>query len=89
VRVRRAVGQRGIELRKVRTERTRGLSAVHARRGADARECEHALFGGQLRMRGVAHAAVPLVDAAPVGPQQAARDFGWLRCFQADHWFEL
>jgi hypothetical protein len=36
-----------------------------------------------LRVRGVAHSPVPLVDAAPIGAQQAARDFGWLGCLEA------
>ena len=40
-------------------------------------------------MRGVAHSPVPLVDAASVGAQQAARDLGWLGCFEARHWLEL
>ena len=88
-RVVRAAGQRGLELREVRAERARGVRAVHARRAAGAREREHALFEGQLRVRGVPRAAVPLVDAAPVGAQQAARDFDGLGCFQAGHRLEL
>jgi hypothetical protein len=47
------------------------------------REREHALFQGQLRVRGVPYSPVPLVDAAPVGAQQAARDLGWFGGFQA------
>jgi hypothetical protein len=59
-------------------------------RGAPlARQRDHALFHGQLRVRGVPHAAVPLVDAAPVRAPQAARDFDWLGCLQAGHWLEL
>ena len=63
--------------------------AVHARRADGAREREHALFDGQLRVRGVPGAAVPLVDAAPVRAQQAARHFGRLGRLQAGHRFEL
>ena len=88
-RVVRAAGQRGLELREVRAERARGVRAVHARRAAGARQREHALFEGQLRVRGVPRAAVPLVDAAPVGAQQAARDFGGLGGFQAGDRLEL
>ena len=40
-------------------------------------------------MRGVPRAAVPLVDAAPVGAQQAARDLGGLGGFQAGDRLEL
>ena len=67
----------------------RGLRAGHARRAARACLREHALFHGQLRARGVPHAAVPLVDAAPVGAQQAARNLDWLGCLQADDRLEL
>ena len=89
VRVRRAVGQRAFELRQVRAERPRGLSAVQARRAAGARECEHALFHGQLRVRGEPHAAVPLVDAAPVRAPQTGRHLDRLRRLQASHRLEL
>ena len=82
-------GQRAVELRQIRAERPRGVGAVHARRPADTRECEHALFRGQLRVRGVPHAAVPLVDAAPVGAPQAGRHLGWLWGLQAGHRLEL
>jgi hypothetical protein len=88
-RVVRAAGQRGVELREVRAERVRGGRAVQAQRAAGARQREHALFEGQLHVRGVPHAAVPLVDAAPVGAQQAARDFDGLGGFQAGHRLEL
>jgi hypothetical protein len=60
-----------------------------ARSAARAGLREHALFHDQLRARGVPDAAVPLVDAAPVPTQQAARDFGRLGCFQAGDWLEL
>ena len=56
---------------------------------AGARLGDHAFLQGQLRVRGVPHAAVPLVDAAPVGAQQAGRDLGWRGCFQAGDWLEL
>ena len=85
----RVAGQRVVELRQVGAEGARGLRAGQARRAARAGLREHAFFHGQLRAGGVPGAAVPLVDAAPVGAQQAARNFGWLGCFQADHWFEL
>jgi hypothetical protein len=85
----RASGQRGVELRGVGAERVRGLRAGQARRAARAGLREHALFHDQLRARGVPHAAVPLVDAAPVRAQQAARDFRQLGCFQAGDWLEL
>ena len=67
----------------------RGLRAGQARRGVRAGLREHALFHDQLRAGGVPDAAVPLVDAAPVGAQQAARDFGRLGCFQAGDRLEL
>ena len=89
VRVCCAAGQRVVELGRVGAEGARGLRAGQARRAARACLREHAFFHGQLRAGGVPGAAVPLVDAAPVGAQQAARDFGWLGCFQADHRFEL
>ena len=85
----RAAGQRGVELRGVGAERVRGLRAGQARRAARAGLREHALFHDQLRARGVPDAAVPLVDAAPVGAQQAARDFGRLGCLQAGDRLEL
>ena len=85
----RVAGQRVVELRRVGAEGARGLRAGQARRAARACLREHAFFHGQLRAGGVPGAAVALVDAAPVGAQQAARDFGWLGCFQADHWLEL
>ena len=89
LRVLRAAVQRGLELRQVRAERPRGVGAVHARRAARACHREHALFQGQLRVGGEPHAAVPLVDAAPVRAQQAARDLGRLRRLQAGHRLEL
>ena len=89
VRVWRVAGQRGVELRRVGAEGARGLRAGQARRAARACLREHAFFHDQLRAGGVPGAAVALVDAAPVGAQQAARDFGWLGCFQADDWLEL
>ena len=67
----------------------RGLRAGQARRAVRAGLREHALFHDQLRAGGVPGAAVPLVDAAPVGAQQAARDFGRLGCFQAGDRLEL
>ena len=85
----RASGQRGVELRGVGAERVRGLRAGQARRVVRAGLREHALFHDQLRARGVPDAAVPLVDAAPVGAQQAARDFGRLGCLQAGDRLEL
>jgi hypothetical protein len=88
-RVVRVVGQRAVELRQVRAEHQRGAGAVHARRAAPARECEHPLFHGQLRVRGEPHAAVPLVDAAPVGTPQAGRHPHRLGRLQAGHWLEL
>ena len=47
------------------------------------------LFHGQLRAGGVPDAAVPLVDAAPVGAQQAARHLDCFGCFQAEDRLEL
>ena len=49
----------------------------------------HAFFHDQLRARGVPGAAVPLVDAAPVGAQQAARNLHQLGCLQAGDRLEL
>ena len=85
----RAPASARLELRQVRAERPRGVGAVHARRAAGAREREHALFHGQLRVRGEPHAAVPLVDAAPVRAQQAGRHLGRFRRLQAGHRLEL
>jgi hypothetical protein len=85
----RASGQRGVELRGVGAERVRGLRAGQSGRVGGGRLREHALLHGQLRAGGVPHAAVPLVDAAPVRAQQAARDFRQLGCFQAGDWLEL
>ena len=89
VRVWRAAGQRAFELRQVRAERPRGVGAGHARRALGARQRDHAFFQGQLRVRGVPHSPVPLVDAAPVGAQQAARHRGWFGRLQAGHRLEL
>jgi hypothetical protein len=50
---------------------------------------DHALFYGQLRAGGVPHAAVPLVDAAPVGAQQAGWNLHRLGRLQADDGLEL
>jgi hypothetical protein len=44
---------------------------------------DEAFLHGQLHAGGVPHAAVPLVDAAPVGAQQAARNLNRLRRLQA------
>ncbi len=85
----RAASQRSIELRGVSAERVRGLRAGQARRVGSAGLREHAFFHDQLRAGGVPDAAVPLIDAAAVGAQQAARDFGRLGCFQASDRFEL
>ncbi len=82
-------GQRVCQLGRAGAECARGLRAVHARRAARACLREHAFFHGQLRAGGVPGAAVPLVDAAPIGAQQAARDWDWLGGLQADHWLEV
>src|SRR5271169_1534197 len=74
---------------RVRAERTRGLRAGHLRRAAGACLGEHAFFHGQLRAGGVAHAAVPLIDATPVGAQQAARNLDRLECLQVEDRLEL
>jgi hypothetical protein len=59
-------------------------------RGAPrARQRHHALFHGQLCVRSEPHAAVPLIDAAPVGAQQTGRHLDWLRRLQARHRLEL
>ena len=85
----RASSQRVLQLGRVGAERVRGLRAAQARRAAGAGLRHHALFHGQLYAGGVPGAAVPLVDAAPVGAQQAARDFDRLWCFQTDDRLEL
>ena len=59
------------------------------RRGLCTGLRDEAFLHGQLRAGGVSHAAVPLVDAAPVGAQQAARNLHRFRRLQADHWLEL
>jgi hypothetical protein len=46
-------------------------------------------FHGQLRAGGVPGAAVPPVDATPVGAEQATRNLGRLEGFQAGHRLEL
>ena len=89
VRVLPTAGQCLFQRGGVGAERVRGLRAVHARRAARAGLRDHALFHGQLRAGGVAHAAVPLVDAAPVGAQQAGRDLRRLGRLQADDGLEL
>jgi len=85
----RAAGQHVLEPGQVRAERPRGRFARQARRAVSARLREHAFFHGQLPARGVAHSPVPLVDAAPVGAQQAARRLDGFGCFQAQDWLEL
>ena len=82
-------GQRVLEPRQVRAERLRGVGASHARRALLRRLRDHSVFHGQLRAGGVAHAAVPPVDAAPVSAQQAARHLGRLGSFQAQDRLEL
>jgi hypothetical protein len=67
----------------------RGLRAGHARRAVGAGLRDHALFHGQLRARGVPGAAVPLVDAAAVGAQQAGRCLHRFGCLQAGDRLEL
>ena len=89
LRVARASGQRVFQLRGIRAERVRGLRAGQVRRAVGACLREHGFFHDQLRAGGVADAAVPLVDAASVGAQQAARDLDCFGCFQAGDWLEL
>ena len=88
-RVVRATGQRVLEPRRVRAERVRGLRASQARRATRARLRGHAFFHDQLRARRVPGAAMPLVDAAPIGAQQAARNLRQLGRLQADDRLEL
>ena len=52
-------------------------------RGACPGLREETFLRGQLHAGGVPHAAVPLVDAASVGAQQAARNLDRLRRLQA------
>jgi hypothetical protein len=85
----RAAGQRILKPRRVGAERVRGLRARHPRRAVRACVLEHALFHGQLRAGGVPDAAVPPVNAAPVGAQQACRHLRRLRRLQAGHRLEL
>ena len=89
VRVHRTAGQCLFQFGGIGAERLRGLRAVHARRAARAGLRDHALLHGQLRAGGVPHAAVPLVDAAPVGAQQAGRNLHRLWRRQADDGLEL
>ena len=56
---------------------------ARVRRGACPGLHDEAFLHGQLHAGGVPHAAVPLVDAAPVGAQQAARNLDRLRRLQA------
>jgi len=66
----RASGQRILEPRQPGAECSRGACpGLH----------DEAFLHGQLHAGGVPHAAVPLVDAAPVGAQQAARNLDRLR----------
>jgi hypothetical protein len=81
--------ERVVQLRQVGAERVRGLRAGQARRGGGADVGEQAFFHGQLRVRGVACAAVPLVDAAAVGAQQAGRHLGRVGRLQAGDQLEL
>ena len=80
-----AAGQPVRQLCRVGAECSRGFGAGQARRGIGAGLREEAFFHGQLRAGGVPDAAVALVDAAPVGAQQAARNLDRFGCFQADH----
>jgi hypothetical protein len=82
-------GQRVFQVRRIRAECVRGVRTGQARRAVSAGAGEHAFFHGQLRAGGVADAAVPLVDAAPVSAQQAGRRLDCFGCFQASDWVEL
>jgi len=79
----RASGKRILEPRQVGAECSRGAGARQARRGLCPGLRDEAFLHGQLRAGGVPHAAVPLVDAAPVGAQQAARNLDRFRRLQA------
>ena len=85
----RASDQRVLEPVRVGAERVRGVCPAHARRAVCVGVRDHAFFHGQLRARGVPHAAVPLVDAPPVRAQQAARHLHQFRRFQTDDRLEL
>jgi hypothetical protein len=85
----RASGQCVLEPRELGVECRRGVGACQARRGLCPGLRDEAFLRGQLRAGGVPHAAVPLVDAAPVGAQQGARHRGGLGGCQAGDRFEL
>ena len=89
VRVVREPGERVLEPFRVRAEHSRCVGASQARRALSTRLGEHAVLHRQLRAGGVPHSAVPLVDAAPVGAQQAARNLHRVRRLQAQHRLEL
>ena len=69
---------------------TRAASA-RVRRGAPSARAwgEHAFFHRQLRSGGEPHSPYPLIDAASVDAQQAARHTHRLGRFQAQHRLEL
>jgi hypothetical protein len=85
----RASGQRVVEPRRVRAERVRGFRASQARRAVRARLRGHAVFHDQLRARRIPGTAMPLVNAASIGAQQAKRNLHQLGRFQADDRLEL
>ena len=89
VRVVRVAGERVVEVAGVGAECVRGLRVGQARCGGRAGLGEHALFHDQLRAGGVPDAAVPLVDAAAIGAEQAARHFGQFGGLQAEDRLEL
>ena len=69
----RAPLKRGFQVRQVCAEGPRGAGAVQARRDLGACLRHEALLHRQLHAGGVTHAAVPLVDAAPVRALQRMR----------------
>jgi hypothetical protein len=85
----RASGQRVLKARQVRAEGPRGAVTRQTRRGARAGPREETLLHEELHAGRVPDAAVPPIDAAPVGAQQAARRLGRLRRLQAEHRLEL
>ena len=89
VRVWRGTGECAFETRQVGAERVRGLLARQLRRGARAGLREHVRLHGEVRVRRVPYAAVPLKDAAAVRAPHARRNLGQLGRLQADHRIEL
>jgi hypothetical protein len=89
VRGRAGLREDGVELRDAGAERPRGPVARHHRRAFGLCLLDEAFLDHQLGVRGVAGAAVALVDAAAVRAQERRGRLDRLGCLQAGHRLEL